>query len=187
MNSVATIVLAFSMSMDAFAAALGKGAVLRRPPLIEALRTGFIFGIVEAVTPLIGWLAGSFAAAWITQIDHWLAFLILGWLGTNMALGALRRGGNEPVSSRHSVNRLLLTAIGTSIDAMAVGVTLAFIEVDIWTACAAIGLATFIMAATGTMIGRWTGPLLGKSAEMLGGLCLIAIGSKILIEHLSTG
>jgi manganese efflux pump family protein len=183
-TGLATLVLAFSMSMDAFAAALGRGGALQGPPFIEALRAGFIFGVVEAVMPLVGWLAGSFAAAWITQVDHWLAFFILGWLGVSMGWGALRTRDGRSSPNRNTISRLVVTAVATSIDAMAVGLSLAFIGSHIVTAAAAIGFATFLMATTGTLIGRWTGPMLGRCAEFAGGMCLIVIGSRILVEHL---
>ena len=183
MNAAAITILAFSMSMDAFAAALGKGAALRGPRFIEALRTGLIFGIVEGVTPVLGWIAGVAAAAWITQIDHWLAFAILGLLGGRMAYKAVYQSVGEAPPQRHSFGVLMLTAIATSLDAMAVGVTLAFINVNIAIAAVAIGLATFLMATLGTFAGRWIGPVFGRGAELLGGLCLIGIGAKILIEH----
>ncbi len=187
MNAAAMTVLAFSMSMDAFAAALGKGAALHRPGVVEALRTGLIFGLVEAATPVLGWLAGIAAAAWISEVDHWVAFGLLLLLGLRMAVKALRRRADEAAPTRHALGELVLTAIATSLDAMAVGVTLAFLDVNIAVAAAAIGAATFVMAAIGTATGRWIGPAFGRGAELLGGLCLIGIGTRILIEHTMGG
>src|ERR1700710_3257169 len=103
MNAAATIVLAFSMSMDAFAASLAKGAVLNRPRFSEALRTGAIFGVVEAITPLIGWAGGIAAAAWINQVDHWVAFVILGLLGARMVFKAIWHRSDGPAPGRHSL------------------------------------------------------------------------------------
>ncbi len=184
MNAVAVTVLAFSMSMDAFAAALGKGAALRRPPFAEALRTGLVFGSIETLTPLIGWTIGAAAASWVAQVDHWIAFAILGLLGLRMAATALRRAeAVRPPLSRHSLPVLAATGVATSLDALAVGVTLAFVDVNIFTAAVAIGLATFLMATAGTVAGRWLGPLFGRGAELLGGVCLIGIGTKILFDH----
>jgi len=182
MDAAATAVLAFSMSMDAFAAAIGKGAALRRPHLTEALRTGLIFGVVEAITPIIGWAVGVAAVAWIAQIDHWVAFALLGVLGVHMACKALSSTDREP-APRHSLSKLVLTAFATSLDAMAVGISLAVIQVDIAAAATAIGLATFLMATIGTLTGHWLGPALGRGAEFAGGLCLVAIGLKILLDH----
>ncbi|CAH2600994.1 Mn(2(+)) exporter [Rhodovastum atsumiense] len=184
MSAAAIVALAFSMSMDSFAAALGKGAALNRPCLAEALRTGMIFGAVEAITPILGWTAGLVAAAWVARIDHWAAFIILGLIGGQMVFKALcGKDESAPVPERHSLGVLILTAIATSLDAMAVGITLAFINVDIVSAALAIGLATFLMATLGTLASRWMGPVFGRAAELVGGLCLIAIGTRILIEH----
>lgn len=184
MSAAATLLLAFGMSMDAFAAALGKSAALHRPHLLEALRTGLIFGVIETLTPLIGWAAGMTAATWIAEIDHWAAFVILGALGGRMAFQAMVRSTAERSErTRHSLLVLVLTAIGTSLDAMAVGVTLALLRVDILSAALAIGATTFLMTALGTLAGRWTGPLFGRGAELVGGLCLIMIGTKILLDH----
>lgn len=183
MGAAATILLAFSMAMDAFAAALGKGAALHRPRLTEALRTGLIFGLVEAATPVLGWMAGVAAAAWIVRIDHWVAFTLLAAIGGRMALQALWRPQADAAPGQHSLGLLLLTATATSLDALAVGVMLAFIKVDIITTAAAIGAATFVMASLGMAVGRWLGPIFGRVAEVLGGVWLIGIGTKILIEH----
>jgi manganese efflux pump family protein len=183
MNLFAILIIAFSMSADAFAAALGKGAALDRPNLGEAIRTGLVFGIVEAVTPMIGWGAGLAASAYISAVDHWIAFSLLAVIGGKMIWDSMRRPVEEKRQKRHSLGVLLITAIGTSIDAMAVGVTLAFLDVNILVAAVAIGLATFVMTAIGVMVGRIIGGKFGRIAEALGGLGLILIGSKILIQH----
>ena len=187
MSLFAIVVLAFSMSADAFAAALGKGSVLDRPRLSEALRTGLVFGTVEAITPVIGWAAGVAASAYITAIDHWIAFALLGVIGGKMILDCMRRPAEQAKPKRHSFGLLLLTAIGTSIDAMAVGVTLAFLDANIVVTALAIGLATFVMTTIGIMVGRIIGGNFGRIAEGLGGVGLILIGTKILIEHTLLG
>jgi putative Mn2+ efflux pump MntP len=184
----ATLVLAFGMSVDAFAAAIGKGAALHRPRWSEALRTGLIFGAVETLTPILGWALGLAAASYVDAVDHWLAFVILGAVGGRMMLGALRTP--RPVEERpqrHALWLLLATALGTSIDAAAVGVTLAFIGADIARTALAIGAATFLMATTGMLIGRYLGVRMGRVAEGLGGLGLILLGTKILAEHTLLG
>jgi putative Mn2+ efflux pump MntP len=160
MSLFAIVVLAFSMSADAFAAALGKGSVHDRPRLSEALRTGLVFGTVEAITPVIGWAAGVAASAYITAIDHWIAFALLGVIGGKMILDSLRRPAEQVKPKRHSFGLLLLTAIG---------------------------LATFVMTTLGIMVGRVIGGKLGRIAEGLGGVGLILIGTKILIEHTMLG
>jgi putative Mn2+ efflux pump MntP len=184
MSFISNSLLAFSMSTDAFAAAIGKGVAMKKPRLVEAMRIGAIFGIVETITPVLGWIVGLAASSFITAVDHWIAFGILGLVGGRMILESFKK---EEVrqDETHKLHVLILTAIGTSIDAMAVGATLAFIDVNIWIAAGMIGLATFIMATIGIMTGHHMGLRAGKIAELLGGLCLIAIGTKILIEHLS--
>jgi len=183
MNPLATAVLAFSMSADAFAATLAKGAALDRPKLSEALRTGLLFGLVEATTPVIGWACGRAASGYIEAIDHWVAFTLLTLLGLRMLWQSLRRAAELEKPRRHPLGVLLATAVGTSLDALAVGVTLAFIDADILTSALAIGLATFIMGTLGVMLGRVAGNRFGRVAEALGGLGLVVIGAKILIEH----
>lgn len=186
MTPATTIALAFGMSVDAFAAAIGKGAALGRPRFTDALRAGVIFGSVEAITPVIGWAAGLAFSSLVAAVDHWLAFLILAAVGGRMLAEALRRGNEEqapPRGGRHGLLVLLATAIGTSLDAMAVGVSLAFMDANITIAALAIGLATALMATLGMMLGRWLGGRFGRIAEALGGIALMALGTKILLEH----
>lgn len=187
MNIVSIVLLALAMATDAFAAAVAKGAALHRPRWREALRTGLIFGTIEAITPLVGWGLGLAAAKYVTAWDHWIAFGLLGILGVRMivaGLGAAEEGAAEK-PQRHDFWVLAVTGFATSIDAMAVGVGLAFLDVDILPIAAAIGLATFAMVTIGVMVGRTLGALAGKRAEIFGGLVLIGIGSTILYEHLS--
>ena len=186
MNFASTALLALAMSTDAFAAAVGKGTALHRPRWAEALRTGAIFGVIEAITPLIGWALGYSASSFVKTWDHWIAFTLLSVLGLRMIFAALQ----PPVETesekpmRHGFWLLAITGFATSIDAMAVGIGLAFLEVNILPIAAAIGLATFIMVTLGVMVGRFVGRFAGRWAEALGGVLLIGIGSAILYEHL---
>lgn len=184
MNLSATLILAFGMSMDAFAASIGKGATLHQPRFREAIRTGLIFGIIEAITPLIGWGIGLFASQYIMEWDHWVAFSLLFILGARMIVEGVKNKPEEDKVNRHGFWVLVATAIATSLDAMAIGVGLAFLQVNILHTAMAIGMATMIMATLGMMVGRFIGPLLGKRAEILGGVVLIGIGFNILLEHL---
>lgn len=184
MTIISNTILAFSMSADAFAAAVSKGVALRKPKLTYALRIGMIFGTVEAITPIIGWLLGIAASKFVESIDHWIAFVILSVIGGKMLYEAFHNEESERKES-HKLTVLIFTAIGTSIDAMAVGVTFALMDTNIWLISLMIGTATFIMATIGIMAGHYVGNKAGKIAEGLGGLCIIAIGIKILIEHLS--
>lgn len=184
MSIIANTVLAFSMSADAFAAATSKGTKMQKPKITEALRIGAIFGGIETITPIIGWLLGSIASRFIASVDHWIAFCILAAIGVKMIWESFDKSEPEEKSQSHKLSILVLTAIGTSIDAMAVGVTLALINANIWVISLMIGFATFLMATIGIMTGHYIGSKAGKIAEFLGGLCLIAIGTKILCEHL---
>ncbi|MGY8904785.1 MAG: manganese efflux pump MntP [Burkholderiales bacterium] len=184
MGFLSICLLALAMSADAFAAALVKGAALERPSWREALRTGAIFGSIEAATPVLGWALGSAAAQVITAWDHWIAFALLGVLGLLMIRAGLRGQPERPAKpARHSFWLLATTGLATSIDAMAVGVGLAFINVNIWPVAAAIGLATFAMVTAGVMLGRVLGAVAGQRAEIVGGLLLIGIGTGILVTH----
>ena len=185
MNISATILLAFGMSMDAFAASIGKGATLHKPKFSEALRTGLIFGAIETLTPLIGWGLGMLASQFVLEWNHWIAFVLLVFLGGRMVIEGFRGNDDEAEEPlhRHGFWLLVTTAIATSLDAMAVGVGLAFLQVNIIATALAIGCATLIMSTLGMMVGRFIGPLLGKRAEILGGIVLIGIGTQILWSH----
>lgn len=190
MSIFALILLAFSMSVDAFAAAIGKGAALKKPSMREIVRTALIFGGVEMLTPVIGWLAGQAAQSLIAEYDHWLAFGLLLVLGVRMIREGLSSDDGEQedettgTSNQHSLSILIITAIATSIDSMVVGVSLAFLDVNIMVAAIAIGCATTLMAGIGMKLGGLLGTAVGKRAELFGGLVLIGIGTSILVEHL---
>ncbi|MGB3626432.1 MAG: manganese efflux pump MntP family protein [Henriciella sp.] len=191
--------LALSLSVDAFAAALGKGAGERQLGLFGALRIGAVFGAMEAVMPLIGYLIGLALASWVASVDHWIAFVLLGAVGMHMIWEAARapvEGAMEDAIDRVAPDmhhrgprwiRLILAALATSIDAMVVGVTLAMMEVNIIAAVIIVGVVTTIMATIGVLLGRKAGEWLGRWAEVIGGLVLIAIGAVILWQHLSAG
>jgi putative Mn2+ efflux pump MntP len=184
MSALSVLLIALSMSADAFAAALAKGAALHRPQWREALRTGLIFGSVEGVTPLIGWAAGRAASRYIAAFDHWLAFVLLAGIGGKMIWDSFRRDEDEEKPQSHSFLVLALTAVGTSIDALAVGVTLALIGAAILVNALAIGAATFTMTTIGILCGHRLGTRLGRHAEAFGGAILILVGAAILAEHL---
>ncbi|MCW2308114.1 manganese efflux pump MntP [Rhodobium gokarnense] len=183
MSPLAIGVLAVSMSIDAFIASLGKGAASDRPSFGLAIRTGAIFGIVEAITPLIGWAAGVAAASHVEKVDHWIAFGLLAAVGLRMVYQAWTRKEDE--RPPQDLWMTIATAVGTSIDAMAVGVSLAFLDVNILIVAAAIGLATMTMSSTGVLAGRFLGRHFGRAAEMLGGCALLGLGALILYQHLS--
>ncbi|AKC86916.1 manganese efflux pump MntP family protein [Pseudoxanthomonas suwonensis] len=186
MNLFSILLIGIAMSTDAFAAAVGKGAAMRRPRFSEALRAGLIFGVIEAITPVIGWLLGTAASRYITAWDHWIAFAVLGLLGLHMIWNGTRPDdGAEEAPRRHGFWSLAATGLGTSIDAMAVGVSLAFLDAPIGLVAAVIGLCTLVMVTAGIMLGRVLGALAGKRAEIVGGAIMILIGAAILYEHLT--
>ena len=186
MSYISIVLLALAMSTDAFAAAVGTGIALQRPRWREALRTGLIFGVIEAVTPVIGWALGRAASRYIAEWDHWIAFVLLCGLGVRMIIEGFKAPevSVAPKPDRHPFWLLALTGFATSIDAMAVGVGLAFLDVDIVTVALTIGATTFLAVTAGVMLGRVLGSAAGKVAEILGGLVLVGIGSAILFEHL---
>ncbi|MNN31831.1 putative manganese efflux pump MntP [compost metagenome] len=190
MTPVAIAVLSLSMSADAFAAAIGRGAQ-HRPTLPQALRAGLVFGVIEAVTPLIGFALGVAAAGFVAAIDHWIAFGLLGAVGGKMIWEALKpdeEAEEDETATGRAASRgllaLIATAVGTSIDAGAVGVGLALLGANIWLIAACIGFTTFTLATLGLLIGKAAGTRLGKIVELVGGVALIALGLKILLEHL---
>ncbi|WP_421567667.1 manganese efflux pump MntP [Stenotrophomonas sp. PD6] len=187
MSPVSMLLIGFAMSTDAFAAAIGKGAAMRKPRFVDALRAGLIFGVIEAITPVIGWLMGRAASSYVEAFDHWIAFGLLGALGVHMIINGVRpdeEGDAEDADKHHGFWRLAVTGFATSIDAMAVGIGLAFLDVNIGVMALVIGLCTLAMVTAGIMLGRVIGGMVGKRAEIVGGVILIIIGATILFEHL---
>lgn len=189
MAPITILLLSLSLSADAFAAAIGRGTV-HRPTLTAAIRAGLVFGAIEAVTPVIGWALGLVAADFVQSIDHWIAFGLLCAVGGKMIWEATRQNppdnanGSTPRSRGSGRLALVATAVGTSLDAAAVGVSLAFLGVNIGIIALSIGLTTFVLATLGMLIGRVAGKRLGPAAELIGGLLLIGMGTRILLEHL---
>lgn len=184
MSITTSFTLALSLSMDAFAAAIGKGASTKKPSLREAVRIGAYLGFFELITPLVGWIIGLSFAEFIGLVDHWIAFLLLSFVGGRMSWLALtKKSSDEESPSAHTPMALVLIGLGTSIDATAVGVTLNTLNVDIPTTILMIGFVTFAVALIGFMIGKTGGSIFGKWAEFLGGIGLIAIGVKVLLDH----
>jgi putative Mn2+ efflux pump MntP len=189
MHPLSIFLLAIAMSTDAFAAAIGKGAAMRDPRLPQALRAGLIFGAIEGLTPLLGWALGSAAARYVTAWDHWIAFAVLGLLGLRMIHAGLRADRGEDATDaaaarHHGFWALAATGFATSIDAMAVGVGLAFLDVNIFLVAGTIALTTLAMVTLGILLGRVLGRLAGKRAELVGGVLLVAIGVAIPVQHL---
>ncbi|MCU1407240.1 MAG: manganese efflux pump [Glaciihabitans sp.] len=185
MSFWALLLIAVGVSADAFAVALTKGLHMRRFNLRNALVIAGTFGVFQAVMPLVGWFLGSQFARYITEFDHWIAFGLLLLIGGKMLWEAFSsHEDKERDYDRLQVRELLILAVATSIDALAVGITFAFIPVSITGAIAVIGVTTFAFALLGVFVGRRVGARFGKPAEIVGGVVLILIGTRILLEHL---
>ena len=176
------LILAVGLSMDAFAVAVCKGLSIRALMPRHAAVVGLWFGAFQALMPLIGWLLGAAFADMIAAVDHWIAFALLAFIGGNMIREALG-GDEEDCDPSLAPMTMLVLAVATSIDALAVGVTFAFLQVDILPAVLFIGVTTFILSAAGVKVGAVFGSRFKSKAELAGGLILIGMGIKILLEH----
>ena len=176
-------ILAVGLSMDALAVSICKGLSIRSLKLRHALIVGAWFGAFQALMPAVGYLLGSAFADMIVAMDHWIAFVLLALIGGNMIRESLSRD-DEGCDPSLSVLSMLLLAVATSIDALAVGITFAFLRVDIIPAVTLIGVCTFLISAAGVKIGNVFGERYKSKAELFGGVVLVLIGLKILLEHL---
>lgn len=183
MGLLELFILAVGLSMDAFAVSVCKGLAMKKIKIKSAAIVGAWFGGFQALMPLIGWLLGNQFKAYITAIDHWIAFILLLLIGGNMVKESFSKD-EEGVNSSLGFKIMLLLAIATSIDALAVGVTFAFLSVNIWWAISFIGCTTFILSAVGVKVGSVFGMKYKSKAELAGGVILILMGIKILLEHL---
>lgn len=177
--------LAVGLSMDAFAVSICKGLSVSKVCPKHMLICGLYFGGFQALMPLIGYLLGVNFRSMIASVDHWIAFVLLSLIGANMLRESFSKDKDENVDASFGVKTMLLMAVATSIDALAVGVTFAFLEVAIVPAVSFIGITTFIFSAAGVLIGNIFGAKWKNKAEFAGGAILILIGLKILIEHLT--
>ena len=183
MGIVELFLIAVGLSMDAFAVAVCKGLAMKKCTWAKAGIVGLYFGVFQAGMPLIGYVLGVQFKDFITSIDHWIAFILLGIIGFNMVKESLEQD-TESCDASVDVRTMLLLAIATSIDALAVGVTFAFLEVRIFPAIAFIGCTTFFISVIGVKVGTAFGARYKSRAERTGGIILILIGFKILMEHL---
>ena len=189
MSFFTVFLLAVALSMDAFAVALASGCAIREIRLRQYVRVSAAFGFFQFFMPVLGWFLGQSVHHFIEAWDHWLAFVLLAWIGGNMlrsGIGGLRK--DEPVACPRSDPtagwNLLLLAVATSIDALAVGVTFAFLQVNIVPAVLFIGVITFVLSSVGVWAGSAFGERSRARAELAGGIILILMGTKILLEHL---
>ena len=188
MGFLELFLIGVGLSMDAFAVAICQGLSMTRIKWGHALTVGLYFGGFQALMPFIGWMLGSQFAARIQSFDHWVAFILLMLIGGNMLREAL--SGEEDEAEDAAIGagldhkKLFLMAIATSIDALAVGVTFAFLDTAILPAIGIIGTTTFFISVAGVAVGCWFGARYKKRAEITGGVILVLLGVKILLEHL---
>ncbi len=190
MSALGLFVLALGLSMDAFAVSISNAMCYKNLSPRWALVTSASFGIFQGIMPIIGFFAGRLIGGFIGTFDHWLAFILLGFIGGKMVyegIRALRHPEACPVDARFTFKTLLVQALATSIDALAVGISFAALSVGIWGAAAVITLTTFVCCLVGSLLGRKFGLLLGDWAQILGGTVLVGIGLKIFIEHMLGG
>ncbi len=176
--------IALGLSMDAFAVSVATGTTLKEARLAQALKLGISFGIFQAIMPVFGWYAGLSLKDIISQFDHWVAFGILSAIGVKMIYESLKLKTIEKHSSGLTLYILLMLSLATSIDALAVGLTFAFLDVSIVTSVIIIGCVTFFLSFLGVYIGNTLGHFFETKIEFLGGLILIGIGVRILLAHL---
>ena len=187
MGIVELLLTAIALSMDAFAVSVCKGLGMRRMRYDQALVISLYFGVFQALMPLIGWLLGTSFSRYIQAFDHWIAFVLLAFLGGKMLWDVFHEkedGEQESAERRLDHRELFMLAIAMSIDALAVGIAFACLDVNIWSSISIIGVTTLVISFAGVWIGNRFGNRFQKKAEIAGGLVLILIGVKILAEHL---
>lgn len=184
MSLTELFVIAVGLSMDAFAVAVCKGLAVKKAGIKQMLLAGVWFGGFQALMPAIGYFLGATFEEYITKIDHWIAFILLGIIGANMIKEALSKD-EERANSSMAFKEMLTLAVATSIDALAVGITFALLpDVNIGAAVGFIGVITLVLSAVGIKIGNIFGVKYKSKAELAGGIILILMGLKILLEHL---
>lgn len=183
------VLLALGLSMDAFAVALCKGLEMKKINYRNGAITALAFGLFQAGMPLLGWLLGKQFAQYITNVDHWIAFALLAFIGGNMLKEAFAKDDDCHCKNYDKIDwkELMMLSVATSIDALAVGVTFAFLQVAIAPSVTLIGVITFALSFIGVLLGNRFGMRYKKKAQIAGGVILILMGLKILIEHLIAG
>jgi len=184
MNILPVILIGVGLSMDAFAVSLTGCMTWHGHRLRTAFKLAFFFGFFQALMPVLGWMGGKYLAELVSSFDHWIAFGLLAFVGGKMIVEAVRSDDDACVKTELSIKVLLVLSIATSIDAFAVGLSFALLKVSILIPVMVIGTLTFCISFAGVLIGEKLGKILGKKAEIIGGLILIVIGLKILVEHL---
>lgn len=185
MDFIAIIFIAIGLAMDSFAVSISYGSVLKSFECKKASITGFIMGFFQAIMPVLGWLLAYKFATYIVDFDHWIAFILLLFLGIKMIYESLKKDNEKKIC--FSFKTLLILGVATSIDALAVGISFAFLTIDILLPVLIIGITAFLFSFSGVFIGQRFGKIKGLNIGFIGGLILITIGVKILIEHIYIG
>ena len=187
MGIFTTFLIGFALAMDAFAVSITKGITFRKIDTYISFKIAFFFGLFQGLMPLIGWSVGIKFQSYITAIDHWIALFLLSFIGIKMILEAYEDSRNPELSvtcdGELDNKELIILSIATSIDALTVGISFAFLNVDIIPLCLSIGIITSILCFIGVMIGTFLGPLFKNYSQIIGGIILILIGINILNEH----
>ncbi|MFA7359638.1 MAG: manganese efflux pump MntP family protein [Candidatus Kapaibacterium sp.] len=183
MSFVEIVLIAIGLAMDAFAVSVGAGTLSVMNDRRSALRLSFHFGLFQFFMPVIGWFLGTSVRHYVESIDHWVAFVLLAYIGIKMIHESIQKEDSRKENPSKGRN-LVILSLATSIDALAVGFTFALLSVNIWYASATIGIITAALCAGGVWVGSRLGMRLGKIMEVVGGIILMVIGTKILIEHL---
>lgn len=178
------VLIAFGLAMDAFAVAVASGAAMVELRVKHAFRIAVFFGAFQAIMPVVGWLSGLTVRGFIAGIDHWIAFSLLCLIGVKMIYESTRMKPDDSKNEILSIYVLLMLSVATSIDALAVGFGFALLDVSIVTPVVIIGITTFVLSFVGTFLGTRLGHIFENKIQIVGGLILIGIGIKILIEHL---
>ena len=178
------IIISISLAMDCFALSIAGGATTKKPRVINALKVGLFFGLFQALMPVIGWYIGFGFKDLIENVDHWIAFGLLGAIGVKMIYESFKIESEKNKINLIKISSLLILSVATSIDALVVGITFSLLEISLYLSVAIIGLFTFVFSISGYFIGHKLGKFLENKVELIGGIILIGIGTKILIEHL---
>ena len=182
------VLMGVGLAMDAFAVSVCKGLGMTKLNKKQALIIGLYFGGFQALMPFVGWLLGIQFQQYITHIDHWIAFILLAFIGGKMMVEAIKEWNDEEVVEVKDApldhQNMLMLSVATSIDALAIGITFAFLDTAILPACGIIGTTTFCISVAGVAVGCWFGARYKKRAELTGGVILMLLGVKILLEHL---
>ncbi len=184
MSLFAILSIAVILAMDSFTVSIASGISIKKIRLTEALKIAFAFGLFQGVMPIIGWKAGVDMASLISEFDHWIAFILLSGIGAKMIYESLQKKTELKIKNHIGNMALLGLAVATSIDALAVGLSFAFLDVKILNSAIIIGTVTFSLSLIGVYIGKRTGHFFEQRIETIAGIILIGIGAKILIEHL---